>query len=98
MPQVVSANRLQDGVVVFVGPEGRWVERLDEAIVFDDKQAGDAALERAQADERANLVLDLNAFEIVRSSKGIRAAHLRDAIRAAGPTVHLDHGKQALRP
>jgi sulfite reductase (NADPH) hemoprotein beta-component len=98
MLQVMSANRLRDGAVVFLGPQGVWVESLDEALVCVDEQALESSLAQAKADERANLVLDLAAFEIVQSSKGIRAAHLRDAIRAAGPTVHRDHGKQALRP
>ncbi|HUZ66429.1 MAG TPA: DUF2849 domain-containing protein [Beijerinckiaceae bacterium] len=98
MPQVLTANRLRDGAVVFLGAEDRWVERLDEARVLEDKVVADTALEGAKADEKANLVLDLYAFEVVRFNGGVRATHLRDAIRAAGPSVRLDHGKQASRP
>ena len=33
--------------------------------------------------------------DVIVTGDKVRAAHIRDAIRAAGPTVHLDHGKQA---
>lgn len=95
MPKVVSANRLTDGAVVFLGPRDRWVELLPEAEVFDGQASIAAALEQAKAAVAANLVLDCEAIEVTGSGKSIAAAHLRDAIRAAGPTVHLDHGKQA---
>lgn len=96
MAQVVTANRLRDGVVVFLGPRDRWVERLDEAQVLESSAAAETALEHARADERINLVLDLYVFEVIRTSHGVRATHLREAIRAAGPSVRLDHGKQAV--
>ena len=95
MAKVVSANRLTDGAVVFLGPRDRWVELLPEAEIFAGEAAISAALERAQAAETGNLVLECDAFEVTGSGATIAAAHLRDAIRAAGPTVHLDHGKQA---
>jgi hypothetical protein len=95
MPQVVSANRLTDGTVVFLGPQDRWVELLSEAEIFDGEAAISAALARAKAAEARNLVLDCAAFEVTGSGPTIAAVHLRDAIRAAGPTVHRDHGKQA---
>jgi hypothetical protein len=95
MLQVVSANRLTDGIVVFLGESGAWVESLQRASVHADRATLDAALARAAADVQANVVIEVAAFNVVRSGEKLRAAHIRDAIRAAGPTVHLDHGKQA---
>ena len=95
MAQVVTANRLTDGVVVFVGPEGQWVERLDEAVLWSEAASIAGALERAKADERANIVVEPYAIEVRETSRGVQPAHLREVIRAAGPTVHPDHGKQA---
>jgi sulfite reductase (NADPH) hemoprotein beta-component len=96
MPKVISANRLTDGAVVFLGLQDRWVETLPEASIFDGEAAISAALVRAKAAEARNLVLDCDAFEVTGSGATVAAVHLRDAIRAAGPTVHRDHGKQAL--
>jgi hypothetical protein len=94
MPKVVSANRLADGAVVFLGPQDRWVELLPEAEIFGSEAVISAALARAKAAEARNLVLECDAVEVTGSGATVAATHLRDAIRAAGPTVHLDHGKQ----
>ena len=96
MPQVVSANRLSDGIVVFRAPGGKWIERLDEAATFADKAALDAAVADAQRDVAANVVVDIFPFEVTIAGANLTAVTLRDRIRTRGPTVHLDHGKQAL--
>ena len=38
--QVVVANRLRDGIVVFLGTGGEWVERLEECAPAADPQGG----------------------------------------------------------
>jgi hypothetical protein len=95
MPQVVTANRLTDGIVVYLGPGGSWVEYLSQAAVFDDKTSIEAALAAGQDSVVANLVVDVFAFDVTATAKGPQASHIRDRIRAMGPTVHPDHGKQA---
>jgi len=47
---VASANRLTDGVVVFLDDAGEWTQRLERAAVARDKRAGDILLERAKAE------------------------------------------------
>jgi sulfite reductase (NADPH) hemoprotein beta-component len=96
MPQVVTANRLTDGIVVFLGPGGSWVEYLSQATVFDGKPAVEEALGTAQKAVAANLVVDVFAFDVTVGAQGPQANHIRDRIRAMGPTVHPDHGKQAV--
>ena len=95
MPQVISANRLADGAVVFLGRDGAWVELLPEAEVFDGEAALAEGLARAKAAEARNLVLDIAPIDVTGSGKGLAATHLREIIRSAGPTVRRDHGKQA---
>jgi hypothetical protein len=95
MPQVISANRLTDGIIVFLGVGDAWVERLAEAKVLHDEAELKAAMARATADVAASRVVEVAAFEVEVSGLNIRPKHLRDRIRAAGPTVHPDHGKQA---
>ena len=96
MSYAISANRLCDGVVVFLSPAG-WVEHLADAERFPDKAAAEAALEaRARADEKRNLLVDPTAFELREAGGRIEAAHIREAIRANGPTVRPDLGKQAV--
>lgn len=98
MPKVVSANRLTDGAVVFLGAQDRWVELLPDAEIFEGESAIAAAFERAKAAEAGNFVLECEAFEVKGRGASVTAVRLRDAIRAAGPSVHRDHGKQARPP
>ncbi len=94
MPQVVSANRLSDGIVVFLATDGRWVEGLRDAALFDATSI-EQGLAKATADVKGNVVIEVVAFDVVEEGGRRRPAHIRDAIRAAGPTVRRDTGKQA---
>ena len=47
---VASANRLVDGVVVFLDDAGEWTQRLDRAAIARDKRGGEILLERARAE------------------------------------------------
>ncbi len=87
MPKVISANRLTDGIVVYVGPEGSWPEALGEARIFESKAEAEAGLLAARADVKRNLVLDPFVVEIARGEGGLQAVSFRDAIRARGPTI-----------
>jgi Protein of unknown function (DUF2849) len=93
MQQVVTANRLRDGTVVFLGPGQGWVDRLDEAAVFTSVEASSTALQSAQKDEASNVVLDVYAIDVADRGGALKPVKLREAIRAQGPTVHPEHGK-----
>ena len=45
MPQVVIANRLRDGVVVFLGTDNRWVERVEDCAPATEPDAGEKLLD-----------------------------------------------------
>ncbi len=95
MLQIISANRLSDGLVVFLASDGAWVERLAEAEVFSDKAASAAGLARAQTAAARNIIVDIAPVDVEIAPDGPWPTHIRDRIRAAGPTVRRDHGKQA---
>jgi len=87
MLRVVSANRLADGVVVYAGREGAWLERLNDARVFASQEEAEAGLALAQADAARNLIVDPFLVEMTKDASGLRPASLREAIRAHGPTI-----------
>lgn len=87
MPQVISANRLVDGIVVYVSRESAWAGRLDEAAVFASQAEAEAALLSAKEDAKRNLVVDPCVVEVGEGPSGLRAVTLRESIRARGPTV-----------
>ena len=84
---VISANRLGDGVVVFVGRDGGWVEGLKNARLFAHAEEAEKNLGAARASEAANLVVDCYAFAVKCEGPKITPVTLRDKIRAAGPTI-----------
>ncbi len=95
MPEVITANRLTDGVVLFQTADGGWSEDFNRAAVHPDAAATKAALALAEADLAANIVVDAYAFAVEIRNGHLVPKAMREAIRATGPTVRRDLGKQA---
>lgn len=93
--QLVTANRLRDGIAVFLTRSGEWSEAIDEAVLAMEPQAAAALEARAKEDERKTLVTGAYLIDAERLNGRVRAAHIRERMRALGPTVRLDLGKQA---
>jgi hypothetical protein len=93
--QLVTANRLRDGIAVFLTRSGEWSEVIDEAVLALEPQAAAALEARAKEDERKTLVTGAYLIDAERLNGRVRAAHIRERMRALGPTVRLDLGKQA---
>jgi sulfite reductase (NADPH) hemoprotein beta-component len=82
---VITASRLQDGVVVWLADQG-WDEAFNAARRVASGEVG-AALTAAEQYVRQNLVTDLHTAEL--DDEGV-PVEPRERIRAAGPTVRLD--------
>ena len=93
--QIVTANRLRDGIAVFLNRGGHWSETIDEATLALEPQAAQALEARAKEDEKATLVTGSYLIDAERRNGRIRASHIRERMRTLGPTVRLDLGKQA---
>lgn len=99
MSQVITANRLHDGAVVFRAGDGSWVETISGAQCLDTAEDAKAALAASAHAEADNLVLDIYLIDVARRGGSLAPTRLREAIRASGPTVHPEHGKPgAARP
>jgi len=94
MPDIITANRLTDGVVVFLTADG-WSEDFNRAVVLSGAEATARALKRAKQDETDNIVVDAYAVAVEERNGHLAPKALREAIRAAGPTIRRDLGKQA---
>ncbi|HEY4124256.1 MAG TPA: DUF2849 domain-containing protein [Rhizomicrobium sp.] len=93
-PQMLTSNRLIDGEVLY-WRDGSWVSGFDQGEVYDDPKAADAALAAAQGTVKDNKVVATYLFDVRRTAKGIEPVKEREIIRAAGPSVRADLGKQA---
>lgn len=86
--KVLTANRLSDGVAVWLGADGEWALSLREAFLArhdDAVHAIEAAGAQAFADNR---VIDVAVIEIEETEAGPRPFRLRERIRADGPTIN----------
>ena len=93
--KVLTANRLSDGEAVWFSKDRKWVETIADAQVSGDKDT-EAALEIAgKAAFANNEVVDVDLIDVELVDGTIRPLRLRERIRAAGPTIRLDLGKQA---
>ena len=95
MLQVLTANRLIDGEVVYLAPGGAWVERIEGARLFDSKADAEASLEVGLQAERDQKIVHAYLFDVTQTGSNLKPVKQREVIRAAGPTVRRDLGKQA---
>jgi hypothetical protein len=94
MPYAITANRLEDGRVVFRDRDGRWSPTVAEAALSVDEASSSPALDSAHRDVENQIVVDPYAVEIDTTGPIPRPARLREAIRAFGPTI--SYGPAAL--
>ena len=90
MAQMLIANRLGDGLVVFRAADGGWVESINAGQVIEDADEAGRLLEQSLVDERDNKVIDPNLIEVTDEAGSLRPVSIREAIRAAGPTIAVD--------
>ncbi|MGO9740959.1 MAG: DUF2849 domain-containing protein [Roseiarcus sp.] len=95
MDGMVTANRLSDGVVVFLDAQGGWSEDFHRGAALTGEAAKTVALALAAEAERANIVVGAYWIELERRGGRYLPKALREAIRASGPTNRRDLGKQA---
>ncbi len=81
---IATGNDLATGDVIWwTGTD--WSRHVDEAV--DVGQDGDAIIARESAARRVNAAY---LIEAVKEDGRVRPAHIKDRIRALGPTVRLD--------
>ena len=92
--QILTANRLSDGVVVYWAGGGAWHEEMSRAKIVSTAEDASAATRVGQADA---LVVGAYLMDVRQQDGTLAPVKMREVIRAAGPSVRLDLGKQAER-
>lgn len=85
--RMIIANRLTDGLVVFLTPAGGWSVDIGEGVVIDDEDEAGRLLEQAKSDETHCKIVDPNLIDVTVDGGPPRPTAIREAIRAFGPTV-----------
>lgn len=95
-PQILIANHLLDGEVLFMGRTG-WLRDHRTAVVATSEAEAEALLALGKAELAANTVVDTYLVDIAISPDGHpEPIHYREKLRTLGPSVRLDLGKQAV--
>jgi hypothetical protein len=92
-PQLIIANRLDDGRVVFMTENGNWTADVARAAIADTPEGVEALEAKASISEKNNLVVDPAAIPAT-AENGTYPAHMKQAMQAKGPSVRPDLGYQ----
>jgi hypothetical protein len=87
MPNVVTANRLVDGIVVYLAPDGGWVEELARAWLADTEEETkelESVAANAVAERR---VVAVYPMEVALQDGVPVALSVRERIRASHRTT-----------
>lgn len=85
--QVLTANRLTDGIAVWYDRDGTWNERIDGSAVATSKEEAERLEAIGKKSYADNEVVDVNLVEVEEVEGRIRPLRLRERIRAEGPTI-----------
>ena len=95
MPQVLTANRLSIGEVVYWHGAKGWVPHLRDAEILPDETAEGVLKDAGARSVQERLVVNPYLFEVKVERGTVVPVKTREAIRAAGPSARRDLGKQA---
>jgi sulfite reductase (NADPH) hemoprotein beta-component len=88
----LTANRLTDGLVVFWTPNG-WAERFPDAELFTEAAPAENVLAEAKA--QPTVLVDPYMIDVkIEDGQPVPTSY-RERVRALGPTIHPEMGKQA---
>ena len=92
MPQMIIANRLIDGAVVFLDPGETWTTAIGAGVVIDDEAEAQRLFGVAKQLEARCQVIDPLLIQVKVENGKVRPTEIREVIRAFGPTVRTDVG------
>ena len=87
MPSVVTANRLTDGIVVYLAASGGWTEELARARIAGSEEETKALEAEAAEAVKARKVIDVYPMEVSMNDSAPVALSVRERIRAAHRTT-----------
>ena len=91
--QMVTANRLTDGMVVYLTTTGDWATQFAAGAVLADQAAADAALVDADRAAKQQLIVGQYLIDVLVDGEGVKPTSTRERIRAdRGPTIEVDAG------
>jgi len=93
--KAVTANRLSDGLVVFLSDGGDWSLSVSDARLLADGPDLEEALAYGKAQHAARVIVDPYAIDMETVGEKVLPVRLRERIRALGPTIAYGEAERA---
>lgn len=93
--QVLTANRLSDGAVVYFTQSGSWSESIAESRIARDVKASETLLADGLDAASGRTADSPYLIDVSVDGADVRPLRYRERIRAFGPSIHPEFGKQA---
>ena len=90
MPQMIIANRLRDGAIVFLAANQGWEQAIAAGALIDNDADATQLMAVAKRHEAECQVIDPQLIEVELKDGKPRPTAIREAIRAFGPTIRTD--------
>ncbi len=88
--QMIIANRLVDGRVVFMDADAAWVDSIEDGVLLETAADSDRSMGLAMRAVEDCVIVDPYPIEVDADSGKRRPLEAREAIRAFGPSVRTD--------
>jgi hypothetical protein len=89
-PQILTANLLSEGMVVFLSEGGAWASSLESAqLAHTDDDVAQLEAQGGQA-AQANLIVDPYLVEVEETGSALSPVEFRERMRARGPSINLE--------
>lgn len=92
--QIVTANRLTDGAVIYLDRNGEWSLSIGDARVARDKEEAEGLLAHAQRPGQGVVAVAVYLMEVREEGGEIVPVGVRETIRAQGPSALSDTSRQ----
>jgi hypothetical protein len=87
---VLTANRLHDGVVVYLAADGGWVESMEDALIARSADEARSLQAQGARDAARNVVVEPYLAEVAEAGGRPVPARMRERVRVEGPSVLAD--------
>jgi hypothetical protein len=87
MPNVVTANRLIDGIVVYLASDGSWTEEISNARLADTEEETKALEAEAAKAVKERRVVAVYPMPVAIENGAVHPLSVRERIRAAHRTT-----------
>lgn len=90
MIRIVTANRLRDGLVVYLTADGDWSGRIGDAAGAMNEAGAEELMTSAKRSAAECRVVDPYLVEVEITPDGRQPVRHRESMRVSGPTVQTE--------